>query len=216
MKDPLDMQPRAIDALCAIGSLGKYLSVTEAQMEEVWHIERHTLESRPPARDGEEHEQRWHDLNHLDNLYEAELYPTMRYSFIVLLHIFTETRLRSFCLDIQSERHVPVGVAELKGSAIDQTRTFLTKLAGVGVQDFPEKQWENLRTLQKVRDCVVHAYGRVKDSRDETFLRQLASNASGVSIDQQGRLQVDKGFCERQVANLHSLFERLVEAVGWA
>src|SRR5436309_3631613 len=111
MKDPLAMQSRAIDALCAIDGLGKYLSVTEAQMEEVWHIERHTLESRPPARDEVEHQQRWHDLNHLDRAYEAGLYPAMRYSFIVLMHIFTETRLRSFCSDIQSERHVPVGIA---------------------------------------------------------------------------------------------------------
>lgn len=140
----------------------------------------------------------------------------MRYSFIVSLQIFMETQLRRFCSDIQRERHVPISVTDLKGSAIDQTRIFLTKLAGVIVQDFPEKEWENLRTLQKIRDCIVHAYGRVKDSRDESFLRQLASNITGVSIDYEGRLLIEKGYCEQQLANSRMLFEHLFEAVGWA
>lgn len=216
MKDPLDVRIDAVPILCAIDGLGKYLGVTEAQMEKIWHVERHTLESQPPSRDQDEHGQRCNELNNVDDVYENELYPAMRYSFIVLQHIITETQLRSFCSKIQSERHVPVGVTDLKGSAIDQTRTFLTKLAGVSVQAFPDKEWENLRTVQKIRDCVVHAYGRVKDSRDEAFLRRLAANDSGVSIDQQGRLLVRKVFCEQQLANLRSLFERLFEAVGWA
>lgn len=184
-------------------------------MEEVWRIERQTIESLPLTGEEFEDERCRQDLNHLDSLYEGELRPAMRYSFIVLLHIFTETRLRSFCSDIQSERQILVGVAELKGSAIDQTRKFLTKLAGVAVGDFPEKEWENLRTLQKIRDYVVHAYGRVKDSRDEVFLRQLASKTAGVAIDQKGQFHIEKRFCEQHLTNLHSLFERLFLAVGW-
>ena len=215
-EDLFNMRCDAILVLCALDGLKKYLDVMEAQMEEVWHIERHVLKSEPPAGDEEEHDQHWHVVNNLDRVYETELYPAMRYSFIVLLQIFTETQLRSFCWELQTERHLSIGVTDLKGTAIEQIRSFLTKLVGVGAQDFPQKEWEDLRTLQKIRDCIVHAYGRVKDSRDEAFLRELASKGAGISIGDDGRLLVVKDFCQQRLVNLRSLFKRLFKAVGWA
>lgn len=216
MDDIMNMRCDAVLVLCAIDSLEKYLNLTEAQMEEVWHIERHVLESEPPARDEEEHDQHWQVLNNLDNVYETELYPAMRYSFIVLLHIFTENELRNFCSRLQKENQLTIAVTDLKGSAIDQVRTFLTKLAGIGMQDFPQKNWENLRTLQKIRDCIVHAYGRVKDSRDEKFLLEFAANGAGISIGCDGRLLAEKAFCQQQLISLRELFKHLFKAVGWA
>ena len=84
------------------------------------------------------------------------------------------------------------------------------------MQDFPQKEWEQLRTLQKIRDCIVHAYGRVKDSRDETFLHELAAKGIGISIGHDGRLRVGKPFCQQQLVNLQNLFKHLFKAVGWA
>ena len=188
----------------------------EAQIEKVWHMERHNLESEYPAGDEEEYDQHQQSLNSLDNVYETELYPAMRYSFIVLLHIFTENELRNLCSEIQKERQLAIGVTDLKGSAIEQIRAFLRKLAGIRMNDFPQKEWENLRTLQKIRDCIVHAFGRVKDSRDETFLRAIASKGIGLSIGYDGRLLVEKAFSQQQLVNLRNLFTNLFKAVGWA
>jgi hypothetical protein len=216
LKDLLDMRCDAILVLCALDSLEKYLNVTEAQMEEVWHIERGNLESEAPAGDEEEYDQHRQVLNNLDNVYETELFPAMRYSFIVLLHIFTENELRNFCSELQKERKLTIAVTDLKGSAIEQIRMFLTKLSGVNGQDFPQKEWENLRTLQKIRDCIVHAFGRVKDSRDEAFLREFASKGIGISIGYDGRLLVEKEFAQQQLFNLRNLFTNLFKAVGWA
>ncbi len=104
---------------------------------------------------------------------------------------------------------------DLRGSAIDQGLIFLTKLANLSVQDFPE--WEHLRTLQKIRDCVVHCFGHVDDSRDKKFLHELASRGIGVSIEgPDGRLSVTKQFCEQQLAHLLKLFERLFASAGWS
>ena len=44
-----NMRCGAILVLCAINSLEKYLNVTEAQMKEVWRIERHNLELHTSA-----------------------------------------------------------------------------------------------------------------------------------------------------------------------
>ncbi len=203
----IDLRP--VDILRAIGGLEKYLDLVEAQFEEVHRIERHTLELQRPA-DADD----WNELNYLDDLYERDLKPAMRYSFVVLVHIVFETQLRDFCSRIQRDLKLPeIAVTDLRGGAIDQALIFLTRLAGIRAQDFPE--WQQLRTLQKVRDCIIHAYGHVAESRDEKFLRCLATQGDAVSIDDEGRITVTKAFCERQLITLRTLFNRLFLCVGW-
>jgi len=138
----------------------------------------------------------------------------MRYSFLVLVHIIFETKIRDFCSRIQCDLNLPqIAVTDLRGSPINQAKLFLTRLAGIRVQDFPE--WEQLRTLQKVRDCIVHAYGHIADSSDELFLRQLAAKSEEVSVDDVGRIAVTKAFCQKHLAALQTLFNRLFLCVGW-
>jgi hypothetical protein len=154
------------------------------------------------------------EITNLNNLYELNLIPATRYSFVVLLHILLETQLRVFCADVQIQRGLPeVSVRDFRGSAVEQAELFLSKLAGVKPQEFPE--WEHLRTLQKLRDCIVHTYGSVSDSRDQKFLRELSTKAIGVSIGHDDRLSLDKAFCEQQLVNLRNLFQQLFKAVGW-
>lgn len=191
---------RPADILLTVSGLEKYLDVIEAQLEEVHRIERQTLElEQPTGSSEEEHENYLRELQDLDDRYDHDLRPAMRYSFVVLIHIVFETKIRDFCTRIQRDLNLPqIAVTDLRGSAIDQSKLFLTRLAGIRAQDFPE--WQQLRTLQKVRDCIVHAYGHIADSRDEVFLRELAAKSDGVSIDDDGRIAVSKGFCEKHLA----------------
>ena len=207
---------RSVDILRAIGGLEKYLSVMEAQLEEVHRIERHTLALQHPSdADKGKHDAHLQELDYLDDLYERDLQPAMRYSFVVLVHIVFDTQIRYFCSRIQRDLKLPeIAVTDLRGSAIDQARLFLTRLASIRAKDFPE--WQQLRTLQKIRDCIVHSYGDVGRSRDEKFLRDLAMQGSGVSIDDEGRIAVTKHFCEEQLATLRTLFKRLFLCAGWS
>ena len=211
----LNIDLRPADILLALSGLQKYLDVTEAQLEEVHRIERQTLELEHPSNASEEeHERYLSELHYLDDRYERDLRPAMRYSFVVLVHIVFETKIRDFCSRIQRDLKLPeIAVTDLRGSTIDQTKMFLTRLAGIRAQDFPE--WQQLRTLQKVRDCIVHAFGHVAESRDETFLRQLATKTDTISIDDDGRIAFTKAFCQQHLAALQTLFNRLFLCVGW-
>jgi len=212
----MDLSLRSIFIPYTIGTLRKYLDVTEAQMEECFHLERNTLETEAPTdMDEEIHDEHLREHRDLKNLYDLELRPSLRYSFLMLLHIVFETQLRVLCNDIKSQRGLPIAMKDLRGSAIDQALAFLTKLADLSVQNLPE--WEQLRTLQKIRDCIVHCHGHVDDSRDRNFLRELAGKGVGVSIDgPDNRLWVTNQFCEEQLTNLDRLFERLFKAAGWS
>jgi len=213
--DILKVDLRSVDTEHAISALRKYLEVMEAQMEEVHRCERVTLDAeRPHSGDEEEDWQLFlNQKQALEDLFEQDLAPAMRYSFVVLMHTVFETRLRAFCADIQRDRGIRVSLADIRGSPIDQARTYLAKLAALGIADFPE--WQHLRTVQKVRDCIVHAYGYVAESRTEKEIRQLVSQNIGLTIDDNGRLALTKTFCDEYLSCLARLFHSLFRAVGW-
>ena len=215
--DPLDIRIQTIDTQHAVSALWKYIAVMEAQMEEVRRCERVALEAeRPQIADEEEHQIFWSRENTLEELFEQDLTPAMRYSFVVLMHTVFETRLRAFCSDIQTERSIPIALKEVRGSAIDQACTYLTKLAAIPAGKLPE--WQHLRTFQKVRDCVVHAYGYVAELSDEKKqreIRALVDQNIGVAIDDYGRLALTKAFCEQHLTHMGGFFDTLFREVGW-
>lgn len=212
--DILNADLRPVDTQHAISALRKYLEVMEAQMEEVHRCERVAMErERPQNADEEDRQLFMNQQQALEDLFEQDLAPAMRYSFVVLMHTVFETRLRAFCSDMQSERRIPIPLRDVRGSPIEQARTYLTKLATLQVADVPE--WQHLRTLQKVRDCIVHAFGYVADSRDEKEIRELASQSIGLTIDDYGRLALTKRFCDEHLSCLARFFHSLFRVAGW-
>ena len=78
-------------------------------------------------------------------------------------------------------------------------------------------EWQLLRTFQKVRDCIVHAYGYVAELRSEKEkeIRELVSQNIGLTIDDYGRLALTKAFCDEHLSCLQSFFYNLFQAAGW-
>ena len=212
--DILNLDLRPVDTERAISALRKYLAVMEVQIQEVRRSERAAIETdRPQNGDDEDLQLFWNQQQALEDLFDRDLCPAMRYSFIVLLHTVLETRLRAFCREVQRERSIPVTLGDLRGSPIDQACTYLGKLAALGVGNLPD--WQQLRTIQKVRDCIVHAYGYVAESRNEKDIRQLASQNMNLTIDGDGRLAPTRTFCEECLSCLERLFHSLFVAAEW-
>ena len=75
------------------------------------------------------------ELGHLEDLFEEDIVPTMRYSFVVFLHTVFESQLRAFCNRIQRERTLPLGLNDVRGSAMEQARTYLAKMISIPVRE---------------------------------------------------------------------------------
>src|ERR1035441_7901834 len=104
----MSLNLRSIFILGIIERLGKFLDVSEAQIEQALHMELQKIESNGPVGGHEEDYHQWcRDKSDVQNLYDRDLWPALRYSFVVLLHITFETQLRVFCADLQSERSLP-------------------------------------------------------------------------------------------------------------
>lgn len=199
----------------ALSVLRGYIDVVEPQMEEVLRCERIALDAQAPAQADDQDIQLFrNEQQALEDFFERDLVPTMRYSFVVFIHIVFETRLRAFCAAMQRERRLPLSLSDIRGSAIEQARTYLSKLVGVTVGEYPE--WSRLRSLQVVRDCIVHSYGYLGSDDDRSkHLRQLATDDIGLSISDDDRLLLSKSFCDQHVTHLSSLFQRLFAFAGW-
>ena len=203
----LGFDTRSFETQHAVSVLQKYHDVMEAQIEEVLRCERVALVAeRPENADEEDLQIFWSQQNYLEELFEHDLIPAMRYSFVVLMHIVFETRLGAFCSALQREREIAIAPNDLAGSAIDQARTYRTKLAHIPIGDVLE--WQHLRRIQKIRNCIVHAHGFVAESgkEDEKYLRQLAKQNIGVAINE------SDARCPHNRRN-HFIFDRFAHAL---
>jgi hypothetical protein len=208
----INLDLRYVETFHAISALRMYLDLMEQQMPIVQTCELATLEAeRPAGNDEEKQSLHWNEVNDLERLFEEDLFPTMRYSFVVFLHTVFETRLRGFCVGEQRERKLPISLTDLYGSAVDQASTYLTKLVGVAVGNFPE--WAHLRRFQSIRDCIVHHYGYLSpnDSRHER-IREFAATSDVIAITSDDRIHLSRAFCEQHLTNIEAFFRRLIAA----
>ena len=111
---------------------------------------------------------RWDfESRHHDYLFPMALH----YSFIVLIHIEVEARLKATCDIIQKMRGIPLNARDLRGDTIEQCMIFLDKLVGIPRDKF--SYWPDIADLAKIRNCIVHASGRIEKSRDKVYLHRL-------------------------------------------
>ena len=211
----LNIDLRPVGTRHAISAIRKYLELMEKQMPIVQEMEFAALEADRPEGDDEE-DRSIHSsiVTYTENLFEEDLVPTMRYSFIIFLHTVFETRLRDFCDRVRLEQNHRISVADLRGSAIDQARDYLTKLAAIPVADYPE--WSQLKNFQKIRDCIVHTYGFIHAGEDRfASVKRIIDSDPDLTLNHRSRISPGSKFCERHLANVESFLNRIMTALGW-
>ena len=212
----INLKLRYVEIFHAISALRTYLDLMEQQMPIVQTCELATLEAdRPPVNDEEQQSLHGNEVNYVEQLFEEDLFPTMRYSFVVFLHTVFETRLRSFCVGVQRERQLPISLTDFSGSPVEQAKTYLTKLVGIAVGDFDE--WKYLRRFQDIRDCIVHHHGYLSPNHcRHSKIRQLAATSEGITIAPDDRIHLSRAFCEQHLTNVELFFKRLIAAADSA
>lgn len=103
----------------------------------------------------------------------------------------------------------------MSGNALKRSKVYLDRMAGIST-----KNWSDLEDLSKVRNCIVHALGKVEISKDEKHLRQLAKKNIGLSISgkdsqEEGYLVVSTDYCESAVRVAKKFFDEIFEAADF-
>lgn len=201
------------DTEFAFDNLTDYLEMMENQFEVVRELERKNIPQNPPPGLSEEEFADWQsEIQFFEERYESDFPSKFRYSFLVLLLIVVETRLRAACNEITKRRDLELKEKDLKGVAIERAKTFLDKVANVPVRD--QEAWQWLKDFQKVRDCIVHANGRIEVSRDKKRLKELCKKDFGLSIDA-GSLMIEHEYCTKTLKIAQSFFDQLLDSAGF-
>ncbi|MGH7595142.1 MAG: hypothetical protein ACREOI_02270 [bacterium] len=219
-----DFDPRVNNIELAISFVEEYFKLVESKMEEAKHSEMTALDASYPPDIQQQHYGEYSALKReLEYSYDR-LVSISRYSIVVLLHMIVETQMRAFCLELQKEKKkgrekdkqgkLPSRTfSDFRGGPIEQSKLYLTKIVGISLEKNPK--WDNLMTLQKVRDCIIHAYGDVSRSRDQEYLRKLVQQGRYIEIDVDGKLIIRRDFCEDQIKNFSDFFKELCTKAGW-
>ena len=144
---------------------------------------------------------------------------TFRYSAAVMLFTAVEIGLRRLSKTVIKSVSVPFKPKEIVGSELERYKLFFVRQCGV---DFGNIPWESIRTLQTVRDCIVHCAGYIDDlnEKDQVFLRKVSeSPSSGLRIEEplveagDEVLQVGAEFVQMSIKSISELFDALIGQV---
>ena len=141
----------------------------------------------------------------------------LRYSFVVFLYSVVETELEALGNELRKRRELPEDPISGKATPLERCKTFLSKNFTI---DFGSiSSWEKLVTLEKVRNCIAHAGGRIEDSRDKEFLGRKAESGIGLNISDhavsKGRLSIEQEFCVSSSEAAISFFDLVFERTGF-
>jgi len=140
---------------------------------------------------------------------------SLRYSFVVLLFLVIEHQLNQLCDEIKKRQSLPIRANEMSGDVLKRSKVYLEKIAGISINN-----WSDLEDLSKVRNCIVHALGKVELSKDEKHLRQLVKRNVGLYISskdfqEEGYLVVSADYCESAIRVAKKFFDEIFEAADF-
>ena len=161
----------------AFFALRRYLETMERQMPAIQSNEMSILDNAWPD---DEHEAESYSqiVTYLDDLFEKELAPMIRYSFIVLTLTVLEFQLRCFCENINPARCNKEKRWNYKGVA--DYADFI-EAAGIPVRSFQE--WTDVENFNLIRNCIVHYNGFLEPTHSyhQTIL-EFVSQHDGIEL----------------------------------
>src|SRR4030042_4113383 len=114
----------------AFRNLQDYFELIEDQYKIVHESEKKKIPSEPPPNYDEEDYYTWQtEINSFEDRYEKDFPSKIRYSFLVLLHISFETRIRNKCNKITKRNNFEIKEKDFKGSIMDRVKIFSDKIS---------------------------------------------------------------------------------------
>jgi hypothetical protein len=197
----------------AFDSLADYLDIIEGQFESVRKLESNRIQQNPPAGLSEEEFAEYQsEIQFFEDRYERDFPSKIRYSFVVLLYIVLETRLRAVCDEISKRINLDLRERDLKGAIMERAKAFLKKVAKLPNGDPMVWQW--MSDFQKVRDCIVHTNGRIEESKDKARIGKICNETEGLSSGA-GLLMIERHYCIKTLEMTKSYFKHIFDSAGF-
>ena len=134
----------------------------------------------------------------------------MRSSFFVSIYSYLEARLNNEFRDSQQDNtQIKISLDDIHGAGINRAKTYLVKVLDTSFPFDDDSNWEQIQWLNKIRNCIVHAEGKVKDKD----LKKYIENHPNLHCEMFFRndyVILDEGFCEKVIAIIDAFLHSLL------
>jgi hypothetical protein len=150
----------------------------------------------------------------LENIF-GEYFPSLqRRSAFLTVWSYLEHQLDQLCLFYQSERKFGLSFMDLSGQGIDRSTAYLEKVAGLqGLK--ASEEWDVLKTLQRIRNVVVHSDGKLQDHQGKPKKELIAAMKKIGFLTGDEEILVAEGFLSQVIHTCNNYF-RLIEKAIYA
>ena len=116
-----------------------------------------------------------------------------RYSILVTVYSILEKTLTDLCYKLRHIKKLTLELDELNGRGIERAKLYLSKVCLI---DFPENlnEWNEIKKLNKIRNCIVHAEGDIHDATNPEKLENIIKNTKGLDIERDRYIKIDSSY----------------------
>jgi hypothetical protein len=142
-----------------------------------------------------------------NNLLWEDYFPSeLRASVLVSLMAFFERYLNGICTEAAVLLRKPIKHTQIRGSAIERAEIFLTSLCAFSS---PRREsWESVKTLQGIRNIVVHNGGTFEAAEDLNRARNLVKSLDGATCSEFG-LDFESSFVRAALNQVTAFLEEM-------
>lgn len=142
-----------------------------------------------------------------------EYFPALqRRSALITLYSFFEHELNKICSLFQMTEKYKLSLRDVAGSGIERARTYLRKVASIDL-DQPAVHWNEIRNIQRVRNLLVHADGRLpsNDHADRTPIHIYLESCEYLAGDNE--IIIRTGYLKHVLDSFNAYFGQIHDAI---
>lgn len=207
--------------LAAIGGIKTYYEAAESGLQAFQDNELAQIRKTAEAQHWEYSD--WAGASQEHEMTFDMLVPNyFRYSCVVLLYLIFESKLKEMC-EIAHKAAPDKPLPEFGRDFVGTCKRYLRDAA-----DFSTQHWGQLEDLSKLRNCIVHASGRV-GGRYAKHIASIAETGIGIHISGAGseppsellplylddnQIMIEPRYCRWIIKTVYEFFEELCDALS--
>jgi hypothetical protein len=142
------------------------------------------------------------------HLIEKIFRKNFRESSLLSIYTVIEKSINRLCRYLCNTHEIEITLEDLNGKGIERAQLYLSKVCGIKLP-FKSHEWEEVRKLNQIRNCISHAGGAIQDSTSPGKIRNIIKNTKGLNIENDRELIVSQEYLENTVKLARSFFESL-------
>jgi len=135
----------------------------------------------------------------------------VRSTQIIRLYMLFESHLLRICGAIQKKLGLSKGWKDMKGTPVEKAKFYLCREAGL--LDLTDPVWTRLKTIQVVRDTLIHSYSSPLAGRQKEEIRKLLGK--GIAEGDYGELLILEDFTAQAHATVQEFFKMVFAKLGY-